>query len=68
MGKRRRSGRSSAVTTESAIYDSATLLGYVVGRGGSFRASTPGGKKLGSYNTAPEAMLAVIVAAREAAG
>jgi hypothetical protein len=66
MRKRRRFARSSAPTTESAIYDGAKLLGSVIGRTGAFRASAPGGRKLGSFKTAPEAMLAVVTAAREA--
>ncbi len=66
MRKRRRSVRSSAPTVESSVYDGATLLGSVVGRANTFRASSAKGRKLGTFKTPQEAMLAIVTAAREA--
>ncbi len=68
MRKRRRSRRPIAPATESAIYDGSALMGYVIGRTGAFKASTVDRRRLGTFRTAPEAMLAVVSAAREAAG
>ncbi len=60
--KRRRPRRSSAPSTESAIYAGADLSGFVTGRTGAFTASTAARRRLGTFRTAPEAMLAIIEA------
>jgi hypothetical protein len=65
---RRRSARSTALSTESQIYDGAKLLGTVTGRVGAFKAATAAGRKLGMFRTPQEAMLAVVTASREAGG
>jgi hypothetical protein len=67
MGKRRRPARSSAPIVESAVYDGAILLGSVIGRTGTFRASSATGRKLGMFETPQAAMLAIVEAARSSA-
>ncbi len=68
MRKRRRSVRSSAPSVESWVYDGKLLLGTVAGRPGALRASSATGRKLGTFETPQQAMLAIIAAARLAAG
>jgi hypothetical protein len=67
MRKRRRS-RLAAESTESAIYAGRTYLGSVNGRLHAFKAKTAAGRALGVFDSAHEAMTAVILAARGAGG
>ena len=68
MRKRRRLARSKAPTTESTVYNGKILLGSIAGRPGALRASSATGRKLGTFETPQQAMLAIVAAAREAAG
>ncbi len=68
MRKRRRAARSSTSAVESWVYDGKVMLGKVAGRPGALRAISSTGRKLGTFETPQEAMLAIVVAAREAAG
>jgi hypothetical protein len=68
MRKRRHSVRSSTSAVESWVYDGRLLLGKVAGRPGALRATSATGQKLGTFETPQEAMLAIVVAVREAAG